>query len=678
MNILGNLTIADSVVDFDTSPELNGATSVKTVMLDGTTYVYVTSHDDDGIQILTLGDDGTLEPIGHFVDSSTINMDGPGYLDVARVGDTSFLVVPSRNDDGLTTLRITDSGPNKGQLVLADTIRTGSDHALDYADVVEVFETANGTFAAVSAYFSDAVSIYRITESGQLNLVDRALDTVDSAYKLGGAYGLTIHDIGKKTFLYVGSQDEDGVMVFELNDDGEMSFVDVVNVGRIDLNGIEAGTFNGRDYLILTDSQNGEFEIFTIGKDGVPEYASTFDAYAASGSMTYRNYFLEIVKIDGVDFILSQGNVDDSVSVYTITPDHGMEIVTVLRGPLLEGATDIEHVAMGERHFVLVTARDGDRITAVEIGGGDDPIVGTAEDDRIVGLFGDDDLIGRGGNDLLSGGEGADVLSGRQGKDRLDGGADADILIGGLGNDVLEGGAGADFLLGGAGVDRAAYTGSGAAVTVNLATGEVSGGHAAGDVLNSIENLAGSRHDDRLTGDAGRNLILGGGGDDTIDGADGRDKLKGQGGNDNVIGGGGNDRLVLGAGNDTGLGGSGADRIAGGAGRDRLDGGDGDDNLNGGGGNDRLVGGLGDDRMTGGRGSDVFVFETLHGGDTITDFETGTDRIDLSGHDGFGTFAEVLAGSFEFMGNTVIGSGATSIQLLGVEKTDLSADDFLF
>lgn len=78
-----------------------------------------------------------------------------------------------------------------------------------------------------------------------------------------------------------------------------------------------------------------------------------------------------------------------------------------------------------------------------------------------------------------------------------------------------------------------------------------------------------------------------------------------------------------------------ADAMVGGALGDRLYGFDGDDSLSGLAGDDGLMGGLGADRLTGGAGADVFVYSsvadsTATASDTITDFQTGVDRIDLS------------------------------------------------
>ena len=40
--------------------------------------------------------------------------------------------------------------------------------------------------------------------------------------------------------------------------------------------------------------------------------------------------------------------------------------------------------------------------------------------------------------------------------------------------------------------------------------------------------------------------------------------------------------------------------------------------------------GTGDDRLAGGPGADVFVFGPGDGADTVTDFSSGTDKLDLT------------------------------------------------
>ena len=155
------------------------------------------------------------------------------------------------------------------------------------------------------------------------------------------------------------------------------------------------------------------------------------------------------------------------------------------------------------------------------------------------------------------------------------------ILIGGLGNDALDGGTGtvADTIDGGDGIDTVSF----ATLTSTLTTGVTlnlggykdmkgyltASGLGGWDKIKGVENILGSSYADNLTGDSTANILSGG---------SGRDALKG------------------GAGDDT------------------------------------LIGGLGSDVLTGGDGKDVFIFNTAiaNNVDTILDFVTGTDKIQLS------------------------------------------------
>ena len=92
----------------------------------------------------------------------------------------------------------------------------------------------------------------------------------------------------------------------------------------------------------------------------------------------------------------------------------------------------------------------------------------------------------------------------------------------------------------------------------------------------------------------------------------------------------GDDTLSGQQGNDWIFGGEGADSLDGGAGNDVLLGGEGNDTLTGGADEDLLIGGEGDDTLTGGGDADTFVFGEDSGDDTITDFATTQDKIDLS------------------------------------------------
>ena len=233
-----------------------------------------------------------------------------------------------------------------------------------------------------------------------------------------------------------------------------------------------------------------------------------------------------------------------------------------------------------------------------------DEITATTYNDTLLGWGGNDSLFGGAGDDSLLGGAGADALSGGSGRDtasyadasegltvRLErpqsnsgeargdsyssienvtGSAFNDLLYGDSGDNVLHGGGGNDRLLsragddsvfgeggndrfyaqsgtnffdGGDGKDIVDYAFATSAAVVDLAAGSGSSAGSSNQLV-SVENAAGGRFDDSLSGDAEENRLQGRQGDDV---------LRGNAGDDDLFGGPGDDRFVFtpGDGHDT-------------------------------------------------------------------------------------------------------------------------------
>lgn len=203
-----------------------------------------------------------------------------------------------------------------------------------------------------------------------------------------------------------------------------------------------------------------------------------------------------------------------------------------------------------------------------------------------------------------------------------------------------------------------------------------------------IENAIGGKGDDKIWGNTAGNALIGGSGNDILKGFGGDDTLEGKADNDNLQGGDGQDDLSGNAGNDELRGNADADILKGGGGNDSLFGGLGDDILNG---------GSGADLLAGQSGSDVFRFLTTNDAglgarkDTISDFKSGQDRIDLSRLTGppleyqkGGTFsgedATVLVKVYSegirlFIDTDADGTADMQINLTGVYS--VTQDDFL-
>ena len=208
---------------------------------------------------------------------------------------------------------------------------------------------------------------------------------------------------------------------------------------------------------------------------------------------------------------------------------------------------------------------------------------GDAAGDVLTGIefFNLTDVAGPG--DIFFGGQSGEQVFGQGGNDILFGNSGDDGLWGGAGDDILLGGQGNDLFMGDLGFDAVFYGDSAGEVTIDLVTPTMNTGFAAGDTFSGIEAFLLSEHGDLMRGlddaSAGE-VIFGLGGDDRLEGRNGFDWL---------------------------IGGDGADT---------------------------LVGGMGFDLMTGGAGADRFVFNSRFdggawagGGEVITDFQSGLDRI---------------------------------------------------
>ncbi|WP_458371007.1 peroxidase family protein [Pseudomonas fluorescens] len=370
----------------------------------------------------------------------------------------------------------------------------------------------------------------------------------------------------------------------------------------------------------------------------------------------------------------------------------------------------------------------------------DNTLVGGAGIDVLIGAAGADTMAGGGGNDvyevtdlgdvvselagagidtvwtslasytlganvenLFFGGSGNFAGTGNALDNIIVGGAGNDVLIGGAGNDTIIGRAGADTMVGGVDNDTYEVADLGDVVTELAGAGidTVWTSLASYTLGADVENLFfGGSGNFAGTGNALDNIIVGGAGIDVLIGAAGNDTIIGRAGADTMVGGVDNDTYevddlgdvvteLAGGGSDTvwtslasyTLGADVENLFFGGSGNFAGTGNGLDNIIVGGAGNDVLSGGGGNDVMSGEVGNDSFVFAAAgFGNDTILNFGANPVGQDLLNITALGINSATFAANVTITANgadTVVGIGADTIHLVGVNSAAVDQTDFI-
>lgn len=404
--------------------------------------------------------------------------------------------------------------------------------------------------------------------------------------------------------------DDDGVEMVQLVDRSGDTPEVVVEEERADVSTVEITGAELDDVLRIDDSVVGLADPLSVTFTGGGG-SDTLEGGDADATWTLTGAGagqVGDVTFSGIDAILGGGGEDTlATPAGVLTLEMTEQNAGTVSGIAFDG---IEHLSgqsgqtlsyAGYASEVYVNLADGEATGLLSVSGFSH-IIGSDQDDVLLGDANANVIDAGDGDDIVGGGAGVDTLSGGAGTNTLYESRDADMVL----------------------TNTTLTVGSDGADSHSGFTSAILEGGASGNTLDASAFSLGSVS---LSGGDGADILRGGDGDDDLSGGGGADQLFGGGGINRVvetrdadmtltdttlvIGAEGTDALadIQGAALTGGDGDNTIDASAFTLGDVSLDGGDGDDDLTGGSGDDSITGGLGIDTIAGGGGSDTLVEE---------------------------------------------------------------------
>ncbi|MGH6735216.1 MAG: M10 family metallopeptidase C-terminal domain-containing protein [Methyloceanibacter sp.] len=430
------LVNTDNVVD-DASLAIDTPTNMTAISFAGRTFLYVLGSFDDGFSVFELDTDGTLTNRENVTDGGPLHLvnsigsttvDGQPFLftsgdngfsayiplasgfvfnydnvadaddpdfflqDIrsfasATIGDRTFLFASSVGDDGLNSFEI---GPD-GALTKRDNITDGGVLNLNGAWPVTTASVSGTTYLFVGGFLDDGISVFSINFDGEMTNVFNIDDSQDPDLQLESPIAMSTATVGNKTFLFAASAGEDAVSVFEIAANGALTLVDTVaDDATLELLGTQALTtaeIAGTTYVFVAGILDNGFSVFAVAADGTLVNVANVDDSDNVNLLLDSIWALTVTSVGNTAFVAASGNTDDGVSVFRVDTT-GLTINGT-------GGSDVIN-AMNAPAGELLPGDLGDVIS---------------------GFGGNDTLEGLGGNDTLTGGAGRDILLGGAGRD---------------------------------------------------------------------------------------------------------------------------------------------------------------------------------------------------------------------------------------------------------------------
>ena len=236
---------------------------------------------------------------------------------------------------------------------------------------VESLTVGNRHFAYVAAYGKDAISIFELDQDGELTFKTAVSDQVHTA--LNGVTGFATATFGSNQYLYASGALDSGITTFKVAADGNLTAVQTVfDDATLEIAGNEGPmtTFavGGTQFLVAPGFNDDGISIFRLNADGSLTNTDnvTDDATRElDGAMATAT-----AEVDGNTFVFVGGFLDDGLSSFKVDAAGKLSVAaTVPNGGVLEldGVASLATAKVGNQTYLFASGSVSDGISVFSV-----------------------------------------------------------------------------------------------------------------------------------------------------------------------------------------------------------------------------------------------------------------------------------------------------------------------
>ncbi|HWW27896.1 MAG TPA: M10 family metallopeptidase C-terminal domain-containing protein [Caulobacter sp.] len=213
----GTLTSVFDLADNGTFA-LNGVKGLATAVIGGSTYLFAAGGVDDGLSVFSVAANGALTNTANVTDNGTLRLDGASDVATAVVGGTTYVFVTGANDNGVSVFSVNASGQ------LTNTANVGDSASLRLAGATGLSVNTFGTTTYLTVGGTESgVSLFRVNAGGTLTAMDN-IDDGGSRELASGGGTTAVHSatVGGANYVIAGGSVDDGVSTLGLKPTGQL------------------------------------------------------------------------------------------------------------------------------------------------------------------------------------------------------------------------------------------------------------------------------------------------------------------------------------------------------------------------------------------------------------------------------------------------------------------------